>query len=461
MLKLHQLYLRKFIILFIVLFISVGVIIYFWVKAFYISQTKISLQHNIELVSYGLDNINYIDNIAKKIKKDLNLRLTVVNQNGLVVSESHQDKKIMDNHKYREEIVSSNTLEFGSIIRYSETINRNLLYVVKRYKENGQYYYIRVARELDAINKEILVLGVKVLIVLALFFIALFYMAYKMSLQVQNETNKILQFLLDLTKKRKNSYISSSYSDEFSKITKLLTKVSQILTKKDKQKSKYTAKLKASNSQKDDIISAISHEFKNPIAVINGYTQTLLDDKDINKNIQEKFLKKINNNGNRLSELIDTLRLSIKLDEGKQPLNYKVINLHDFLEENIENLKLSYKNREVQISGAKDISVKVDETLFSVAVTNLVENALKYSEDNVKVNFTEQSIDVIDSGVGISEDNINKITNKFYRVSNNGWNNSLGLGLSIVSNIINMHNFVLDIKSIQNEGSTFTIHLKY
>ena len=55
---------------------------------------------------------------------------------------------------------------------------------------------------------------------------------------------------------------------------------------------------------------------------------------------------------------------------------------------------------------------------------------------------------------------INKITNKFYRVSNNGWNNSLGLGLSIVSNIINMHDFVLDIKSKQNEGSVFSIIFK-
>jgi signal transduction histidine kinase len=94
----------------------------------------------------------------------------------------------------------------------------------------------------------------------------------------------------NLTKQKRGAVIESKYSLEFNKITKLLTNVSDSLAKKDKQKAKYTAKLKLSNRQKDDIISAISHEFKNPIAVISGYTQTLLVDKDINQKIRDKFL---------------------------------------------------------------------------------------------------------------------------------------------------------------------------
>jgi len=458
MLNLHQLYLRKFIVLFIILFLTVGGIMYFWVKEFYISQTKTSLLHNIELVSYDIENIAHIENIASKIKKDLNIRLTVVNQQGVVVSESHEDKEKMDNHKYREEIIQANSKEYGYVIRHSKTIQKDLLYVVKRYKKADNYYYIRMARELEAINEQIFILGVKVAVVLMVFFSSLFFITYKISIKVQNETNKILQFLIHLTKKRKNSYINSEFSHEFSQITKLLTKVSAVLTKKDKQKAKYTAKLKQSNNQKDDIISAISHEFKNPIAVINGYTQTLIDDKEINKDIQDKFLKKIYKSGIRLSDLIDTLRLSIKLDEGKQALRYSQLDMKSFINDNIENLKSNYKNREIILEVKDDITLQADETLFSIAVSNLIENALKYSEDTITVVLDENSISVIDKGIGISKDDIEKITNKFYRVSNNGWNNSLGLGLSIVLNIVKIHNFILDIKSVQNEGSTFSIY---
>ena len=457
MLKLHQLYLRKFIVLFLVLFITVGGVVYFWAKDFYIDQTKNSILQNIELLSYNIDNIDKITKVAKKIKDDLNLRLTLIDQDGTVLCESHKDKKTMDNHKYRQEIKEANIKKYGYTIRYSNTLHKELLYVVKRYKVKGRYIYIRISKEVEGINQEIISLGIKVSVVLILFFIMLFLAAYKISRQIQDETNKILQFLLDFTKNKKSSYISSDFSYEFNKITKLLTKVSTILTKKDKQKAKYTSKLKNSNKQKDDIISAIAHEFKNPIAIINGYAQTLLEDKNINKNIQNKFLNKIYKSGNRLSSLIDTLRLSVKLDDGKQILNYSSFDLYEFIEDNIETIKLNYKNREIRLDGEKGITIKADKTLFSVAVINLIENALKYSEDDVVVKLDKKSISIIDKGIGLESSDIQKITNKFYRVSSNSWNNSLGLGLFIVSNILQLHKFKLDIKSRHTQGSKFSI----
>jgi len=159
----------------------------------------------------------------------------------------------MDNHKYREEILQAQTQEFGSIIRHSATINKDLLYVVKKYSFEGKEYFIRMARNLDAISDDIIQLGTQVGVILAIFFFFSLLSAYKISGGIQEETNKIMQFLYDLTKKKKNSYINSDYSIEFYQITKHLTKVSKILTKQDKQKAKYTTKLKNANSQKDDI----------------------------------------------------------------------------------------------------------------------------------------------------------------------------------------------------------------
>ena len=457
MLKFHQIIFRKFVLVFSILFFIVGAIVYYWTKEFYINQTRDSLLNNIEIISFELEKNANLDSMARNVKKSLNLRLTAISSDGTVIAESHKDKTTMDNHKYRDEIMQANKEDYGFKIRHSKTINKDLLYIVKKYSVNSQDIFIRLSKELESINEQIYSLGLKIFIVLTIFFIAIFTITYKISKELEREMQKIAEFLGSLTRKRKSTYISSDFSLEFANITNLLTKVSQILVKKDKQKSKYTSRLQTSNQQKDDIISAISHEFKNPIAVINGYSQTLLDDENLNPNIRKKFLSKIYKNGEKLSDLIDTLRLSIKLDNGKQSTNFSTINLYEIVTDTVENIKLNYPKRETIVKGNKDILIKADPSLFSVVVSNLVENAFKYSEDEVIISFDESSLNITDSGIGISAKNLDNITSKFYRVHENSWNNSLGLGLFIVNNIVDLHNFSLKIESKENEGSTFTV----
>ncbi len=457
MLKFHQIVLRKFVFLFSILFIIVGAIVYYWTKNFYVEQSKDSLLQNIEIIFFDLHELSNLNQVAQKMKTNLNLRLTVISSDGTVIVESHKDKEKMDNHRYRDEIMQSDKEDYGYIIRYSNTIKKDLLYVAKKYTFQSQTIYIRLSKELKSIREQILTLGLKIFIVLVIFYAFILSITYKMSSQIEKEIQKIVTFLTLIAKKQKPSYISSELSIEFANLTKLLTKVSQILSKKDKKKSKYTSKLQASNRQKDDIISAISHEFKNPIAVINGYSQTLIDDEDINPNIRNKFLHKIHKNGTKLSSLIDTLRLSIKLDSGKQSMQFSTINLYEVILDTAENIKLNYPKREVMIQGDKTIEIKADPSLFSVVISNLIENAFKYSEDEIKIEFDESSLSVIDTGIGINKKNLENITNKFYRVHENSWNNSLGLGLFIVNNILNLHHFYLKIESEENEGSTFTI----
>jgi len=457
LLKFHQIILRKFIFIFLTLFIIVGAIVYYWSKEFYIIQTKDSLLTNIEIISFKLDKDSNLETLAKRVKNSINLRLTIIDADGLVIAESHKNKAKMDNHRYRDEIKQADKEEFGYKVRYSKTMKKELLYIAKKYNLNNHIIYIRLSKEINDIDEQISSLGLKIFIVLTIFFIVIFIITYKISKHIEKETLKIVSFLKLLTKKEKSTYISSDFSLEFAQITNLLTKVSQILVKKEKQKSKYTNKLQVSNQQKDDIISAISHEFKNPIAVINGYSQTLLNDDNINLNIRKKFLTKICKNGTKLSDLIDTLRLSLKLDSGKQNTDFRFINIYDVIEDSTENVQINYPKRKIIIDGDKNLSVKADNSLFSVVVTNLLENAIKYSEDDVYVSFNEHSLKVKDSGIGIPNKNLTNITEKFYRVHDNSWNNSLGLGLFIVNNILNLHKFKLKIQSKENEGSTFTI----
>ena len=435
-----------------------GGIVYYWMEDFYLEQSKAAMLQDIQLISIKLEENKDYDSLVKKIKKTLGARVTLIDADGKILAESDKDKSTMDNHRYRPEVMQSDKEAYGTIIRHSQTVDKKLLYVVKKYTINGHTLYVRLADELHSVNEHLLSLGIKIFVVLLLFFGAVFYFTYKIYEEVQNEMGKIIEFLTSLVKQKKLTYIRSNYSEEFAHITKLLTKVSQILTKKEKKKSKFTKSLQAANKQKDDIISAISHEFKNPIAVINGYSQTLLEDADINKNIRQKFLLKINQNGLKLNDLIDTLRLSIKLDNKQQTLSFAQENIYELVRDAAETLKVNYPNREVHVEKLADVTVKVDKALFGVMISNLIENALKYSEDNVVVTITKEKISVIDSGIGIAKKDLQNITEKFYRVQHNVWNNSLGLGLFLVNNIATLHHFTLKIESEPNEGSTFSVH---
>jgi signal transduction histidine kinase len=399
-----------------------------------------------------------MDKLAKKISKEINMRVTFINSKGIVIGESDKDKITMDNHSNRPEIITADFQEYGMSIRESDTLHKKMLYVSKKFNLGSDSYYIRMARDVKKIENEFFHLSIKVGILFLLFIGITVLISMRISKNIQTETEIILRFLDNLkSKKKKIKNIDSTYSYEFQKITRLLNDVANTLNKRAKQKAKYTAKLKLSNRQKDDIISAISHEFKNPIAVINGYSQTLIEDEELNVQIRQKFLSKIISNSNKISEMIDRLRLSLKLEESDYKENYTKVDLRNLVQNIVDDLKISYEGREIIIQDNTDVKIKADETMIRIAIENIVENALKYSQDDVEIKITDKYISVTDHGLGIKEEDIPNITQRFFRVSNNSWNNSLGIGLSLVSNIIKKHKFTLDIESEINEGSKFTI----
>ncbi len=435
----------------------VGAVLYYWMQNIYITNIKKNLLNEIKLIELTLKFKPNLDHIVKVIKKDVGVRVTFISDSGLVLAESDKDKNSMDNHRYRPEIMEARKNGYGYAVRRSATLKEKMLYVAGKYRYKNRVIYIRLSKEIKKIYSYLMKLSIKIAVILILFFIALFTVVYHTGKGVEREVGKISKFLINLTKKKKKIYISSDFSEEFYKITKLLTKVANILSKRDKQKAKYTARLKEANEQKDDIISAISHEFKNPITVINGYSKTILDDPDIDREIAHKFLQKIHLNGEKLTHLIDTLRLSVKLDADTIKINYSEFDLYELVQEIVETLKVTYKDREIVIKKEFDKKIDADRVLLGVAISNLIENALKYSEDLVEVEIQEDHISIKDLGVGIDKDDMKNITKKFFRVSKNSWNNSLGLGLSIVSNILTLHNYKLEIESKKDQGSCFKI----
>ncbi|MCT7462454.1 sensor histidine kinase [Aliarcobacter cryaerophilus] len=460
MLKIHQLFLRTYLAIFVAILITVTLSTYFWAKNLYLNQVEKNLIQNIDILSVILEDtkdINSIKDIIKDLSKKLNLRISIINENGEVVAESHKNIEDIKNHSNRVEIIEAKNIGLGKDTRVSETLNKDLIYIAKKVSFNEEIYYLRMADYTNKITDNFKKLTFEIFIYISFFLIIAFISTYFISIKIQRETDSILYFLKEITNKKKPIFLQSNYTFEFYKIAKLLNKVAKKISKKDEIKAKHTAKLTLANRQKDDIISAISHEFKNPIAIISGYSQTLIEDENLSQTLKIKFLNKILSNSNKMSQIVDKLRLTLKLQDNNHKLILNKVSIKKIVENSISDLKIKYKNREIKVFGV-DKEINADEILIGIAISNLIENALKYSQEDVIIEINENSISITDKGIGISQENLENIFKKYYRATSNNWNNSLGLGLFIVKSILNVHNFKLEINSKIGNGSTFKIY---
>jgi signal transduction histidine kinase len=275
---------------------------------------------------------------------------------------------------------------------------------------------------------------------------------------MQKELFTINDYLKNLEDIDKIDYKTRFFTQEFEDINQNLIKVLNSAKKREDTKQRYNTKLKLKNRQRGDMISAIAHEFRNPIASIMGYSQTLQDDYNIPKPLQEKFLSKIYNNGNKIESLLSRLILWNKFESGEAELHKSSFDIYVLAKEVKLSLKEQYKSRKINIKG-KSYIIHADRTLIEIVLKNLIENGLKYSKDEVVLQIEDDLISVIDKGVGINEKDLGKVTKKFYRSGTHNWDNSMGLGLSIVKTILTLHKSKLEIQSEVNKGSTFSFNL--
>ncbi len=241
-------------------------------------------------------------------------------------------------------------------------------------------------------------------------------------------------------------------------LANLQDSIQRLMRKTQKRKSlkeQMDAKIKLKNRQRNDMISALAHEFRNPIAAIMGYATTLEEDHDMPLALRDRFMTKIYNNSQKIENLLARLILWNKFESGEASLHMSKFDLFTLASECRQSLFEKYTNRSIVIEG-EHRTVNADRTLLEIVLKNLMENALKYSKGEVKVVIGQNFIEVIDKGVGISAKDIEKVTKKFYRSGEHSWDNSMGLGLAIVKQILSMHHTHLEIKSEEEKGSVFS-----
>ncbi len=459
MLKIHQIFIIKFILLFSAALFITSVISYIALKNIIIEHNKNHLRHAIELINIELDSVVDLDNYVALVHKNTSLRVTIVSQDGLVMAESSADKNEMDNHSSRFELMQSNTQKYGDITRYSDTVQTDFLYVAKRVSYKGEQVYIRLSMSLAQIMYDFYSLWMKLFFVFIAIVVVATLISRNMSQRVVYDISQITNYLDEVSNKNYKAVIKTKHFYEFLQISLLLKNLVKKLSKNEKKKIKNMAKLRLVNKQRNDILSALSHEFKNPVASIIGYAQTIQEDTDMPQSIRDKFLSKISSNGEKISKMIDRLALSVKLENGDLAINKSEFDIKQLCSEVASNLASKYKDREIIVKVDRQIFLS-DKTMLELVLINLVDNALKYSNSDVVIESNDKRISVIDSGIGIKEEHLEKITSKFYRVDKNSWDNSMGLGLAMVEHILKVLNSSLEINSEFGKGSVFSFSTK-
>jgi len=456
---LHQHFTRALLTLFLSTLILSGLVSYFTIKSDNIERYEHELESHIKIIKYQLPNIQNLEEFARVVKENTNMRFTLITQEGNVLVDSDKEHEKMDNHAHREEIIKAQKNEFGHSIRYSDSIKSNFLYVAHHFKQGDETLFIRLASNIDTVMHSFYELWIKLTIVFLLSIMVGLYGAYILSQKIRREIDKIVENLQQIADKDYKISLSSHFSLEFLEIANYLKKLAAKLEKRAKQKRKYTAKIKLISQQRSDVISAISHEFKNPIASIMGYAQTLLDDPNANAQIKERFLGKIVQNGQKISNMIDRLALTTKFENGDFTTQNSTFDIAKLSQELAQSFREKHPNRTIICELPTTLSVTADRTMMEIVISNLIDNALKYSEDAITIVLENESLHVKDSGVGIKTEEIEKVTQKFYRSNSHSWDNSMGLGLALVNYILRLHNTNLDIQSSLGVGSDFSFKL--
>jgi signal transduction histidine kinase len=284
------------------------------------------------------------------------------------------------------------------------------------------------------------------------------YAVYKGSQRIEKKLDTINQHLTQITDESNLDNETHFFTREFEEINQHLITILKQARKRYRDKQKYNLKLKLKNNQRSDILAAIAHEFRNPISSIMGYSQTLNEDEEIPPTLKKKFLQKIYNNSTKIEEILSRLLLWNRFESGHMELKTSKFDLAKLAHDVKNALKEKYKEREIVIESQGNIYMSADRTMIEIVLKNLIENALKYSKDKVLILIDKDRISIIDQGIGISEDKLKKVTKKFYRTGEHDWDNSMGLGLSIVKNILKLHNLKLEIESKEDKGSKFSFN---
>jgi len=237
------------------------------------------------------------------------------------------------------------------------------------------------------------------------------------------------------------------------------------------QKEEELIKMKENENYRREFIGNVSHELKTPIFNIQGYIQTLIDGGLQDENVNLKYLKRANLSVDRMINIVDDLEVISQLETNENVLDLDNFNIVDTINEAFDQLEMKANNMNISLKLTNESNsdmVYGDRNKIQQVFMNLISNSIKYGKDNGVTNVSlfdmtdKMLIEVADDGIGIGEEALNRLFERFYRVDKNRSREigGTGLGLAIVKHIIEAHQQTINVRSTVDIGSTFSFILE-
>ena len=228
-------------------------------------------------------------------------------------------------------------------------------------------------------------------------------------------------------------------------------------------------RLRILDESRQQFVSNVSHELKTPITSIRVLADSLIAQEDVPVELYQEFMRDISEEIDRESQIIEDLLTLVRLDKSSTELNVTQVNVNELLEATLKRLRpiAQQKNVDLVLESFRPVLAELDKTKFTLAISNLVENAIKYNVQDgwVKVSLNADHkffyVKVADSGIGIPEDAQEHVFERFYRVdkARSREAGGTGLGLAITKSIVYSHHGAIKLYSKENEGTTFTVRI--
>ena len=266
---------------------------------------------------------------------------------------------------------------------------------------------------------------------------------------------RITQAIEDVTEGYDNDYLKENAYTETKQISDAFNKM--------------LGRLKVLDDSRQEFVSNVSHELKTPLTSMKVLADSLLAQEDVPVELYQEFMGDITEEIERENKIINDLLSLVKMDKTASDLNVKPENINELVERILKRVRpiAAVRNIEVVFESFRPVTAEVDEVKLSLAISNLVENAIKYNKEegwvHVSLNADHKYfyVKVADSGIGIPEESIEHIFERFYRVdkSHSREIGGTGLGLAIARNAIVMHRGAVKVYSEEGRGTTFTVRV--
>lgn len=401
-----------------------------------ITLNSIDFHDELKTTSRQFDGRILIISLEKEVIYDsfYDLDGIIINQIEAVnalAGESISNEYVLNKH--------GNTLYIGVPIIYNGEIHGSVLISTSLL----DYY-----TEINSVKYKLILVSVIVLIIVILITI-------QTSKSISKPIKKLTEAMQNAAHGKLNEKVLIPGNDEISKLAKSYNFMNTKLSEIEKQRKEF--------------VSNVSHELKTPLSSMKLLSESLLIQPNVDVNIYKDFLKDIDSEIDRLNKIIESLLSMVDIDEDKLNLDFKLTYVNYLVEKVINSIQpiADKKGIKITLNQIDKIQIYIDQEKIYRALTNIIHNAVKYTEDggNIEVSLSKKAqyatIEISDNGIGIKEENIPYIFERFYRIdeARSRKTGGSGLGLAISQQIVSLHQGAIEVESKVNEGTTFYIKL--